>query len=246
MLQKSCSISVILSIIGTLTIPNAAIAKDIESYEDYRMHCSSIAYRYGVQSPECKKYKAIFEERDREQNNLQPRRNRIRRRTIRTRQEESSRKYKGYVGINPGAYFPNSDFLKTGGGISLYGGTKFNPNFATDVEIALVGGNTVDPGVAYGAFAAFINPRFILPFDQAKERTASLYVSPGIGISAIGVGDGDITVTDDTRLTWQTKAGISAPISNKLDIFGQVRYARQFEENTVDFFGTDLGLNLNF
>jgi hypothetical protein len=30
------------------------------------------------------------------------------------------------------------------------------------------------------------------------------------------------------------------------DVLGQVRYARQFEENTVDFFGTEIGLNYKF
>ena len=142
--MKNSYIALLLSILGILTVPNIALAKDIESYEDYKMYCSLAAYQYGVQSPDCGKYKAIFEERDIQENNLQPRRsNRIRRRT--TRSEDKPRDVsKGYIGINPGAFFPDTDVLETGAGISLFGGKQFNPNFAADVEISLLGGNTID------------------------------------------------------------------------------------------------------
>ena len=244
LLKNSCI--ALTSAIGIFTVPSIAIAKDIESYEDYKMYCSSVAYQYGIQSPDCEKYKSIFEQRDIQENNVRQKRQNgsIRRRNVRTEKKSTSKK-RGYIGINPGAFIPDSNELETGAGISLYGGTKFNPNFAADFEISLLGGNTIYTDVAYGVFAAFMNPRFILPFDRDNEKTASLYFSPGIGVSTIGVGDGNVTFTDETRATWQAKAGVSAPVSNKLDIFGQVRYASQFQENTVDFFGTEIGLNLN-
>lgn len=247
MLFKNSCIALLTSILGIFTLPTISMARDIESYEDYKMYCSSAAYQYGVQSPDCGKYKAIFEQRDRQENKVRStiKEDSIRRRNVRIEKKSSSQK-RGYIGINPGAFFPDSNELETGAGISLYGGTKFNPNFAADFEIALLGGNTIDPFLdAYGVFAAFINPRFILPFDSNNEKTASLYFSPGIGISTIAVGNNDVAFSDDTRATWQAKVGVSTPISNKLDIFGQVRYASQFEENTVDFFGTEIGLNLN-
>jgi hypothetical protein len=97
--------------------------------------------------------------------------------------------------------------------------------------------------VAYGVAAIFINPRFILPFED-RPNSASLFVSPGIGISQLGIGDSDITIMDDARFTWQIKSGISFPVSHKVELFGQLRYVSQAEEFTVDFFGTEIGVNL--
>ena len=225
-------------------MPSIAQAKDIESYEDYRDYCSPAAYQYGIQSSDCGKFKSIYEERDRQEQNSQP----MRRNTEiqkSTQRDSSDNDVKGYIGTSIGLFFPDTDVLNTGFGVSLYGGAKFNQYIATDIEIDLLGGGTIESDVAYGVFAAFINPRFIYPFSD-EEKSASVYFSPGIGISAIGVGDGDVTVTDDTRLTWQAKIGISVPVSKRLSTFGQLRYASQFEEDTLDFFGTEIGLNFEF
>ena len=240
--RKNCLVT-ILAISGLVTTTDMAQAKDIESYEDYRDYCSPAAYQYGIQSPDCDKFKSIYEERYRQEYDLQPTRRDTKKRS--TRREFSNSKTKGYIGATLGAFFPDTDVLNTGFGISLYGGVRFNEYVATDIEIDLLGGGTIESDVAYGVFAAFINPRFIFPFND-KENSASAYFSPGIGISALGVGDGDVTVTDDTRLTWQAKVGISAPVRRRLSIFGQVRYASQFEEDTVDFLGTEIGLNFEF
>ena len=223
-------------------MPNLAQAKDIESYQDYRDYCSPAAYQYGIQSSDCDRYRSIYENRLQQETKQQQIRRRDAKIEERTRERKSSKKTTGYIGATIGAFFPDADVLDTGFGVSLFGGAKFNKYFATDLEIDLLGGGTEVSGIAYGIFAAFINPRFIFPFDE-KEDSAYAYLSPGIGISALGVGDGDVTVNDDTRLTWQAKAGIAVPVSKKLDILGQVRYASQFEEDTVDFFGTEIGLN---
>ncbi len=224
-------------------MPNMAQAKNIESYEDYRMYCSATAYQYGIQSSDCDRYKGTYENRLQEE--VEQRQ--IKRRN--TNKEESDanqdNRIKGYVGGSLGVFFPDADVLDTGLGVSLYGGARFNKYIATDLEIDLLGGGTIDSDIAYGVFAAFINPRFIYPFSD-QDKSASVFFSPGIGISALGVGDGDTTVTDDTRLTWQAKAGVSIPVSRRLSTFGQVRYASQFEEDTVDFFGTEIGLNFEF
>lgn len=244
MLIKNSCIASLVAISGLLILPNLAQAKDIESYEDYRNYCSPAAYQYGIQSSDCGKFKTIYEQRDIQEQNLQPRR-RDTQLQKRNRSTSSNSQTKGYIGATLGAFFPNTDVLDTGFGISLYGGARFNRYLATDLEIDLLGGGIVESDVSYGVFAAFINPKFIFPFSE-KEKSASVYFSPGIGISALGVGDGNITVTDDTRLTWQAKAGISTPVSRRLNIFGQVRYADQFEEDTINFFGTELGLNFEF
>jgi hypothetical protein len=180
--KNSCIASTTIAISASLTISGIAQAKDIESYEDYRLYCSSAAYQYDVQSPDCDKFKSIFEERYRQEQNFQPTR-----RDTQERQKSSDDGVKGYVGATAGLFFPDTDVLNTGLGVSLYGGARFNKYVAADIEIDLLGGGTTESGVAYGVFAAFINPRFIFPLTD-KENSASVYFSPGIGISSLGIG----------------------------------------------------------
>ncbi|MGF1590354.1 MAG: hypothetical protein ACFCU7_14130 [Pleurocapsa sp.] len=78
-----------------------------------------------------------------------------------------------------------------------------------------------------------------------------MYISPGIGISqAISVDNIleniYVVYVDDSRFTWQIKGGVSFPISRKFDLFGQLRYASQSADNTVDFFGTEIGVDFQF
>ena len=104
----------------------------------------------------------------------------------------------------------------------------------------------------YISLVLAISGLFAIPsISQAKdienyEDYVSLFVSPGIGISQANIGDSNVRFLDDSRLTWQAKAGVSLPVGKKLSSFGQVRYASQFEENTIDFFGTEIGLNFEF
>jgi len=83
------------------SISGEAQAKNIDSYEDYRMYCSSAAFQYGVQSPDCSRYKGIYENRLQEE--LQQRQ--IRRRSTQ-RGASPEFKTKGYVGGSLGAFFP--------------------------------------------------------------------------------------------------------------------------------------------
>jgi hypothetical protein len=78
-----------------------------------------------------------------------------------------------------------------------------------------------------------------------------VYFSPGLGLSSLGItfndDDDEITFADDTpALTWQVKAGVSLPVSKKFSSFGQIRYASQTEDSTIDFWGTEIGLNFEF
>ncbi|MEY2832064.1 MAG: hypothetical protein RLZZ574_1322 [Cyanobacteriota bacterium] len=244
MSSKHSCIALIITISGLLSVPSIAQAKDIESYEDYKGYCSPAAYQYGIANPDCEKFKSIYGERYKQELNSQPTRRNTEIQES-TQRESSDNDVKGYIGTSIGLFFPDTDILNTGFGVSLYGGAKFNQYIATDIELDLLGGGTIESDVAYGVFAAFINPRFIYPFSD-EEKSASVYFSPGIGISAIGVGNGDVTVTDDTRLTWQTKIGIPVPVSKRLSTFGQLRYASTFQEDAVGFFGTEIGLDFQF
>ena len=242
-------------------MPNIAQAKDIESYEDYRDYCSPAAYQYGIQSPDCDRYRSIYENRRLEETKQsEPRQRRRRDARKETSDTNQDNRIKGYVGGSFGLFFPDADLsiidvntgseigsidINTGFGVSFYGGAKFNKHFATDIEIALLGGGTDLSDINYGVFAAFINPRFILPLTD-RNNGVSLFLSPGIGISQASIGDSDVISLDDYRFTWQAKAGVSIPVNQRLSTFGQVRYASQTEENTIDFLGTEVGLNFEF
>ena len=251
MLFKNSCIASLVAISGLLTIPNMAQAKDIESYQDYRDYCSPAAYQYGIQSSDCDRYRNIYENRFQQESEQRQIRKRD---TTQTSDANQNKRIKGYVGGSLGAFFPDADLslfginsidINTGFGVSFYGGAKFNKYFATDIEIALLGGGIDISDLDYGVFAAFINPRFIIPLEDSNNSVA-LFLSPGIGISQASIGNSDAILLDDYRFTWQAKTGISIPITKKLSTFGQVRYASQTEEDTVDFFGTEIGLNFEF
>ena len=102
--KKSCVAS--LAVLGLLTIPNMAQAKDIESYQDYRDYCSPAAYQYGIQSPDCDRYRSIYEQRYLQESEQRQ----IRRRdTTQTSDTNQNNRIKGYVGGSIGAFFPTED-----------------------------------------------------------------------------------------------------------------------------------------
>lgn len=242
MLFKNSCIASIIAISGLLTIPNMAQAKDIESYQDYRDYCSPAAYQYGIQSSDCDRYRNIYEQRYLQQTNPQQ----PRRRNVESEKNENDNEkgVSGYVGTTLGLFFPNEDFVNTGFGGNLYVGAKFNRYFATDLESVSIFGST-DYDDNYWARGLFLNPRFILPFDN-KADSSSLYISPGIGISqAVSIDDGYI-YTDDVHFTWQIKGGLTFPLIRNLDLFGQLRYVSQTADDTVDFFGTEIGIDFQF
>ena len=225
-----------------LSISGEAQAKNIESYEDYRLYCSPAAFQYGVQSPDCSRYKGIYENRLQEE--LDQRQNR-RRSTEQENREESGNLRKSFIGGTFGTYFPDADGVNTGYGGMILGGTKFNRNLGIDSEIGYLVGGTDIEGVDYNAWAFFISPRFMLPFTE-KENPSYLYLSPGIGTSKASLDAGSISVEDDLRFTWQGKLGVSLPISEKYSSFAQVRYASQAADNTIDFFSSEVGFTFEY
>ena len=150
--------------------------------------------------------------------------------------------------------------LDTGFGGSLFAGAKFNKNFATDVEFMLIGGGTEFDEVGYSQWGIFLNPRFIQPLSK-KENSVALFLSPGVGISkgkinydltdadaeALGTEEGlSVSLEDDISFAWQVKLGLSVPFNDRYSGFTQVRYVAPTGENTVDFLGTEIGLNFEF
>ena len=178
-----------------------------------------------------------------------------------------SNKLKGYAGGTLGVFFPDVDEdtavfpgndtdVNTGFGSSLYGGIRFNRFLSTDLELGAFSGDIdsdLDEDENYIVFTLFLNPRFTLPLT-GKENSIALYLSPGIGISQLAssledeVDDFDRTtiIEDDTRFTWQLKTGVSIPVSSKVSVIVQGRYASQTGDDAIDYFGTELGANYDF
>lgn len=103
--------------------------------------------------------------------------------------------------------------------------------------------------IDYSAWGLTINPRFIFPFTE-NSNSASFYISPGLGISSaevdVDTDDIEYTYEDETRLTWQIKAGFTIPVKDRYNVFLQGRYVDRFEEDTISFFSTELGFSVNF
>jgi hypothetical protein len=227
-----------------LVVANAALAQaqEINSYEDFKLYCSDAAYQYDVASPDCDDYKPYYQERIQEEiqpQNTNPDLNKIERRSIK-RNEVS-----GYAGLTLGAFFPDIDGADTGFGGSVFIGGRWNKYLATDLEFTYLGGGTDIDSVDYSAWGLAINPRFIIPFTE-DNNSASFYISPGLGISSAEAEVYNINIEDETRLTWQIKIGFTIPIQERYNVFLQGRYVNQFEEDTVDFFGTEIGFSVNF
>ena len=255
-----------IALTSLLILANAGLAQaqEINSYEDFKLYCSDAAYQYDVASPYCDDYKPYYQNQIQEelnrQQNVNPEDSHIERRNTRKRNKRRNN-VSGYAGVSLGAFFPeedgldtgfDEDILETGFGGSVFIGGRWNKYFATDLEFIYLGGGTVVDDIDYSVWGLAINPRFIIPFTD-KSNSASFYISPGLGISSAEVDieindDGleNVSYEDETRLTWQIKAGFTIPIQERYNIFLQGRYASQFEEDTVSFFGTELGFSVNF
>lgn len=265
MLIKTSSITSIVAILGLLTMPKIAQAKDIESYEDYRNYCSPAAYQYGIQSPDCDRVQNIYKNRVQEE--LEQEQIRRRKTEKVTKDITQNNHIKGYVGGSLGAFFSTGDTESetfgeidsdTGFGGSLFAGAKFNRYFATDLEFMLLGGEAEpeffgnSDDLDYSQWGVLINPRFILPLSK-KENAVALFLSPGLGISQGEISldfddDGEfIFVSEDNiRFAWQVKLGISVPFGDRYSGFTQVRYVNPTGDLTADLVSTEAGFAIEF
>jgi Outer membrane protein beta-barrel domain len=229
-----------LALCGFLLLSNSQVsqAQEINNYEDFKLYCSDAAYQYDVASPDCNEVKPYFQEQIQEDLNQQPNNN-IQQPEIERRKVQEN-DVSGYAGIALGAFFPDEENLDTGFGESIFVGGRWNKYLATDIEAIYFsgGGELLDPD--YFAWALTINPRLIIPFNN-DYNSASIYISPGLGVSIVGNYD-DATTT----LAWQIKGGFTIPIEDQFNIFLQGRYASQFKEDTIGVFGTQIGFSVNF
>jgi len=235
--------NVTLITLFTLGIPNLALAKEIENYEDYKLYCSDAAYQYDVASPNCDILQPLYKEQIQQDLNQQSEKKSIFRRNTRPNNIE------GYAGISLGAFFPDDEIGNTGFGGSVFAGAKWNQYIGTDLEFIYLFGGTEFDSLDYSVLGVSLNPRFFIPLSNNDlGDTATIFISPGLGFSTLEVNVDDLGISfeDETRLTWQIKAGLSVPFQKKFKGFFQVRYADQFEENTTSFFGTEVGVSVDF
>ena len=238
------SIQVNKFLVSSIGISSIAIftplvqAREIKTQEDYRLYCGQTAYQYNVQSPDCPQLREIFEGQEKQQDEQLEFFSEPKRRNTKQK-KESKQQTSGYIGITIlGIYFPTDDFLGTGVGGSLFGGVKFNQFIGLDLELGGFWGISDDDDV-YLVGYSFLNPRFFIPLSS-ESKDLTFYISPGIGFSQLIEED----FTDDVRLTWQIKGGVTFPIYKRLGGYGEVRYADQFSDEGSGAFGTEFGITL--
>lgn len=181
-----------------------------------------------------------------------------------------------YAGGTLGIFFPSDldDLLETNNafGGSAFGGVKFSKYFSTDIEVFGALGDFEDLEVTdsnnieldYSGFGFYINPKAELPLFDLAGSSATIYLSPGIGLSSttISVDFGqdlaneaelDFQEVDGTQIgfSFQIKGGAKIPVSSSINLIAQVRYAiLPTEDFLVDdslkVFSTEGGLSFNF
>lgn len=203
-----------------------------ESYENYQVSCSPNSENYDPTNAECDAFDVNYEAESTDNSEYSQRRSR---RSRRSRSGDDVRK--PYAGASLGIFFPEDD-LETGFGGSIFGGYKFTPYISGEGEfLAYFGGidnipeNSIfDDNFSVLGFLA--NARFEYPFNQEKSNSPVGFIAPGIGL-AIADGAGD----SDTEFAFQIKGGVSFPVKEKLDVFGQGRYINIDSFDTVSIEG---------
>ncbi|NJL53443.1 MAG: hypothetical protein HC930_17070 [Hydrococcus sp. SU_1_0] len=87
----------------------------------------------------------------------------------------------------------------------------------------------------YSGFGLYINPRAELPLFEIANSPASIFISPGIGLSLTTISvdfgqnlanDSDVfnfREIDATQISFsfQVKGGVKIPVTNSINIIGQ-------------------------
>ena len=257
-LTATITLGITLSLIATRSVT----AQEIRTLKDYLENC--IQENEADIPEECDRLREGIESREEAETKEQEQ-----------EQEEKSGGIGGYAGVTLGAAFPDIDEdrpifqgedldINPGFNSSLFVGIKFNSYLATDLEFNAFAGeidSDFDEDQNYFMSGIFLNPRFILPLNK-KKNSLALFLSPGLGVSRLAAsvedeitsdieGDDDefdrtTIIEDDSRFTWQIKGGVSIPVSSKFSIIPQLRYASQTGDNSVSYFGTEVGIKFNF
>lgn len=216
-------------------LPMGVKAQDAKGYNDYRVGCESGA--------DCSDYNVDYEGTEENTDLAQIRR---------TRRTRSTSDSKYYAGGNLGVVFLDGD---ADVGFSLGGlfGYNFTNNIAAELELFnyFAGTETDDLGVNF--FGAAANGVYKYPFGS-DEKSIYGFAGAGIGIGVVSA-TGDVSDdlddagvdTSESGFLFQGKVGVGYPLSNKLDLTGQLRYVTvSTDSDTGDAFSIEAGARYNF
>ncbi len=245
--------NILLASIFTLCIPVTAQAQNVqnntESYENRKVSCDSTnqaecdAYQEqrqrridnGVDSREQQidnQVDNLDNEVDNQVDNLDNEVDNlvVPQRTRRTRRASTDKIKSYYAGFSGGVFIPDGG-LNLGFGGSVFGGGMFTENIGADLEFLVAFGGLDDgdfDGVSnvdgnYSLLGFYLNPRYEIPFADNYK----VFISPGIGLlrTNINIDDGPGSNLDggDTDFDVQVKGGLTFPIGESNEGFGQVR-----------------------
>ena len=196
-----------------LSIPFAAQAQNVETYEDYRVSCNATS--------ECNQFDVIYQEEGADNNEIAQRR--------RTRRSRESDKKKNYIGVTGGLFFPGG-IGDVGFGPSVVGGRQFNDNLSGEVEFLFYGGGTDFDDLGYNILGFIAGAKYLFPFSDSSKSPYG-FAGAGLGFGRIALtGDEADRLdnagfdTSDGAFLFQLKGGVGYPVSKNIDIFGQFRY----------------------
>jgi len=174
-------------------------------------------------------------------------------RRTRTRGTSSSKYYGGgSLGIFASGGIGDAAF-----GGSIFGGRKFDDRLSAEAEIIYYRGGTSIDDFGYSILGVLGNARYLFPFDSSNSQSFYAFAGAGVGLGRFALtGDFSdfISDTDAISLLVQAKGGVGYPVSNNIDVFGQLRYlntttsfARGFSGSvTGDGFSFDAGATFKF
>lgn len=190
--------TMLLASVLSLSMPFAARADSIESYEEYQTVCKSIS--------ECNLLNATDENTATDTVTQQAEDNLVTQRTRRRRRRVSEFAKEYYVGVGGAIYFPDGDDTLFGGHVN--GGIRFTPYISGDADFLLGFGDFTLIGLLAG-------PKFEIGITETSEATA--FISPGLGITIADFDNGS-----DTEFSFQIKTGVAFPAGqNKAYVQGR-------------------------
>jgi hypothetical protein len=234
----------ILAGILIAALPVAVQAQDVEGYENYQVSCES--------SADCNNFDVNYDQQSETNDEISQR-------TRERRTRSSSSDKQKYVGITGGLAIPGDD-QDVGIGGSILGGYRLTENLGGELELFDYFGGTDTDDLGYNIFGIAANASYKLAFNQSDSK--SVY-----GVAGLGLGYGLTNATGDiadeaedagadtsaSGLLLQGKAGVGYPITDSIDLLGQIRYFNIFlgELNDVDIDNQnaitfDLGATFNF
>ena len=206
-----------LATLLSLSMPFAAQANSVETYEDYQNVCRSIS--------ECDSLTTNYDNTDLETLDQQTDKNTITQRTRRRTINEFSKGY--YVGLGGAIYFPDGGDALFGGHVT--GGIKFTPYISADADFLFGFGD-------FTLLGFIVGPKFEIGITETSSAAA--YISPGLGFARIS-DDG----FSNTDFSFQLKAGVSFPAGRNKNAYGQGKY---LNIDGADIFSLEGGVTFLF